>query len=207
MALVEIKECPQALRRPGGPEGRLAERGCGRGGLSSGRQRQRQDHLAALYQPSGDHRRWRDQGRGRTGRLCPGPDGKLREEKDRITSAKRARIGMVFQRFNLFAHLTVLENVTEAPIQVLGAAPDAGAQRRAGASRQCRPQGQGRALSARAFRRPAAARRHRPGPGDGAAPDAVRRADLGARSRTGRRSAGNHAPPRRRRHDHDRGHP
>jgi polar amino acid transport system ATP-binding protein len=53
-----------------------------------------------------------------------GPDGKLREEKDKVTSAKRARIGMVFQRFNLFAHLTVLENVTEAPVQVLGAAPD-----------------------------------------------------------------------------------
>ena len=48
-----------------------------------------------------------------------GKDGKLREEKDAITSAKRARIGMVFQRFNLFAHLTVLENVTEAPVQVL----------------------------------------------------------------------------------------
>ena len=48
-----------------------------------------------------------------------GQDGKLREEKDAITSAKRARIGMVFQRFNLFAHLTVLENVTEAPVQVL----------------------------------------------------------------------------------------
>jgi polar amino acid transport system ATP-binding protein len=52
-----------------------------------------------------------------------GSDGKLKEEPDRITSAKRARIGMVFQRFNLFAHLTVLENVTEAPVQVLGVAP------------------------------------------------------------------------------------
>jgi len=58
-----------------------------------------------------------------------GPDGKLREEKDRITSAKRARIGMVFQRFNLFAHLTVLENVTEAPVQVLGLAPEAARKR------------------------------------------------------------------------------
>jgi polar amino acid transport system ATP-binding protein len=53
-----------------------------------------------------------------------GPDGKLREEKDKITSAKRARIGMVFQRFNLFAHLTVLENVTEAPVQVLRVSAD-----------------------------------------------------------------------------------
>jgi polar amino acid transport system ATP-binding protein len=34
--------------------------------------------------------------------------------------AQRARIGMVFQHFNLFAHMTVLGNVIEAPIQVLG---------------------------------------------------------------------------------------
>ncbi len=32
----------------------------------------------------------------------------------------RARLGMVFQSFNLWAHRTVLENVTEAPIHVLG---------------------------------------------------------------------------------------
>jgi polar amino acid transport system ATP-binding protein len=51
-----------------------------------------------------------------------GRDGKLKEEPDRIASAKRARIGMVFQRFNLFAHLTALENVAEAPVQVLGMA-------------------------------------------------------------------------------------
>ncbi|MGZ5920272.1 MAG: amino acid ABC transporter ATP-binding protein [Rhizomicrobium sp.] len=56
-------------------------------------------------------------------------NGKLREEKDKITSAKRARIGMVFQRFNLFAHLTVLENVTEAPVQVLRLSPEAARKR------------------------------------------------------------------------------
>jgi len=33
---------------------------------------------------------------------------------------QRARMGMVFQHFNLFAHMTVLGNVIEAPIQVLG---------------------------------------------------------------------------------------
>jgi len=59
-----------------------------------------------------------------------GADGKLRAERDRLTAAKRARIGMVFQRFNLFAHLTALENVTEAPVQVLGLPPEA-ARRRA----------------------------------------------------------------------------
>jgi polar amino acid transport system ATP-binding protein len=51
-----------------------------------------------------------------------GANGKLKEEPDRIASAKRARIGMVFQRFNLFAHLTALENIIEAPVQVLGVA-------------------------------------------------------------------------------------
>lgn len=34
--------------------------------------------------------------------------------------AQRRRIGMVFQQFNLFWHMTVLENVIEAPIMVLG---------------------------------------------------------------------------------------
>jgi polar amino acid transport system ATP-binding protein len=52
------------------------------------------------------------------------PDGRLREEPDRVVSAKRARIGMVFQRFNLFAHLTALENVCEAPIHVRGIDPE-----------------------------------------------------------------------------------
>jgi len=34
----------------------------------------------------------------------------------------RSRIGMVFQQFNLWSHLTILQNVTEAPIRVLGLA-------------------------------------------------------------------------------------
>jgi len=36
----------------------------------------------------------------------------------------RRRVGFVFQQFNLFPHLTALENVTEAPIQVLGKSRD-----------------------------------------------------------------------------------
>ena len=58
-----------------------------------------------------------------------GRDGKLKEEPDRVVSAKRARIGMVFQRFNLFAHLTALENIVEAPVQVLGVAKNEAEQR------------------------------------------------------------------------------
>ena len=58
-----------------------------------------------------------------------GPDGTLLPESDRATAAKRARLGMVFQRFNLFAHLTALENVCEAPIHVRRIAPAAAAVR------------------------------------------------------------------------------
>ncbi len=44
--------------------------------------------------------------------------GKLYEQRESEIAKSRALIGMVFQRFNLFPHMTALENVTEAPIQV-----------------------------------------------------------------------------------------
>ncbi len=43
---------------------------------------------------------------------------RLYELTERETAARRAGIGMVFQRFNLFAHMTALQNVIEAPILV-----------------------------------------------------------------------------------------
>jgi polar amino acid transport system ATP-binding protein len=43
---------------------------------------------------------------------------KLYELPDREVCRKRAEIGMVFQRFNLFPHMTALENVIEAPMRV-----------------------------------------------------------------------------------------
>jgi polar amino acid transport system ATP-binding protein len=46
---------------------------------------------------------------------------KLHELRDAEVCRKRAEIGMVFQRFNLFPHMTVIENVTEAPVRVKGA--------------------------------------------------------------------------------------
>jgi len=43
---------------------------------------------------------------------------KLYEQRDAEVCRDRAKIGMVFQRFNLFGHMTALENVVEAPIRV-----------------------------------------------------------------------------------------
>jgi polar amino acid transport system ATP-binding protein len=43
---------------------------------------------------------------------------KLHELRESEVAAKRSQIGMVFQHFNLFPHMTALENVTCAPIRV-----------------------------------------------------------------------------------------
>jgi polar amino acid transport system ATP-binding protein len=47
---------------------------------------------------------------------------RLRELRESEVARKRTEIGMVFQRFNLFTHMTALENVIEAPTQVRGVA-------------------------------------------------------------------------------------
>jgi len=53
------------------------------------------------------------------------PDGTLVEQPARDVARQRAEIGFVFQRFNLWPHLTALENITEAPIHVRGERRDA----------------------------------------------------------------------------------
>ncbi|WTQ62536.1 amino acid ABC transporter ATP-binding protein [Streptomyces sp. NBC_00158] len=45
--------------------------------------------------------------------------GRLYELKEREVLRQRTRIGFVFQNFNLFPHLTVLENLVEAPVSAL----------------------------------------------------------------------------------------
>jgi polar amino acid transport system ATP-binding protein len=45
-------------------------------------------------------------------------NGKLVEDSEANISRQRAEIGMVFQRFNLFPHLTSIENIMEAPMHV-----------------------------------------------------------------------------------------
>src|SRR6266536_6088024 len=46
-------------------------------------------------------------------------NGKLIEDREATIAHIRSQIGFVFQRFNLFPHMTALENVIEAPIHVL----------------------------------------------------------------------------------------
>jgi polar amino acid transport system ATP-binding protein len=45
-------------------------------------------------------------------------NGRLVEDSEKNIARQRAEIGMVFQRFNLFPHLTALENIMEAPVRV-----------------------------------------------------------------------------------------
>ena len=77
----------------------------------------------------------------------------------------RRQIGIVFQSFNLFPHMTVERNVTLAPVKVLGL------------SRAVRSGGKAGRLPGPVVRRAAAAGRHRPGPGDAATAHAARRGD------------------------------
>ena len=45
-------------------------------------------------------------------------NGKIAEDREKNIARQRQDVGMVFQRFNLFNHMTALENIVEAPIRV-----------------------------------------------------------------------------------------
>jgi polar amino acid transport system ATP-binding protein len=57
-------------------------------------------------------------------------NGKLYELPERHVARMRAKVGMVFQQFNLFPHMTALQNIIEAPIRVKRVRPEQ-ARRRA----------------------------------------------------------------------------
>ena len=63
--------------------------------------------------------------------LKPNKDGNLHPSDRRQLERIRTKLGMVFQSFNLWQHLTVMQNVIEAPVHVLGV-PKAEAIERAG---------------------------------------------------------------------------
>ena len=52
-------------------------------------------------------------------------DGRLVEAPYSVLAKQRRPVGMVFQSFNLFPHMTVLQNVTEVPVHVHGEDPEA----------------------------------------------------------------------------------
>jgi glutamate/aspartate transport system ATP-binding protein len=115
----------------------------------------------------------------------------------------RSRVGMVFQHFELFPHLSVTENLTLAQIKVLGRNKDEARTRglkmldRVGLmAHKDKFPGQ---LSGGQQQRVAIARALSHGPDR----DAVRRADLGARPRDGRRGAGRDGAAGQGRHDDD----
>jgi polar amino acid transport system ATP-binding protein len=53
----------------------------------------------------------------------PGPHGVQVPASPRTSRAVRAEVGMVFQKFNLFPHMTVIRNIIEAPVHVRGLSP------------------------------------------------------------------------------------
>ncbi len=53
-------------------------------------------------------------------RLQPAKDGSLQAADAKQLQRMRSRLGMVFQHFNLWSHLSALDNVIEAPMRVLG---------------------------------------------------------------------------------------
>jgi ABC-type histidine transport system ATPase subunit len=62
-------------------------------------------------------------------KLIKKPDGMLHAADARQLQRMRTRLAMVFQHFNLWAHMTVLQNITEVPVNVLGCSRDEAVER------------------------------------------------------------------------------
>ena len=78
-----------------------------------------------------------------------------------------ARWGMVFQQYNLWPHLTVMENLIEAPVKVLGMSREAAIDKGSLPAGPVAAGRQARCLAGTPLRWPAAAGGHRPYPDDG----------------------------------------
>ena len=116
-------------------------------------------------------------------------DGKPLPQEGKELASLRAEVGMVFQSFNLFANKTILENVTLAPIKVRHMDKKAAEDLAMDLLGRVGVASQASKIAVSAFRRPAAACRHRPRPRHAAEGHAVRRADVRSRPGNGQRSA------------------
>jgi len=130
-------------------------------------------------------------------------DGQVVTNGSVDVNALRRKIGIVFQAYNLFPHMTVLENVTLAPRKARGMGPKEARLRAHRAAEPDRARRQGRRVPRPALGRPAAAGRHRPRAGDGPEADAARRDHKRPRPATGGGSAEPRARARRQRDDDD----
>ena len=149
--------------------------------------------VPALHQPPGEDRLGATVGRRRAGRLSPGRRALCTScAKPTCPQARGDRHGLPALQPVPAYDRAGERHVRADPRQ--GRVALARGRARQRAARPRRACGQGGRLSVAAVRRPAAARGDRPGAGDGAEADAVRRAHLGARSRArGRRAAGHAA--------------
>ena len=106
---------------------------------------------------------------------------KLYELRPKEAARQRRDIGMVFQRFNLFPHMTALENIIEAPIRVKGVDKAAAITRARELLERVGLGEKADSYPGTPLRRSAAARGDRPGAGHGPEAHALRRADLRSR--------------------------
>ena len=174
----------QDLRQPRGPEGHLADGARARRGGDPRLVGVGQVDLPALHQPARDAEQRQGPGQGRADRDDHAAGASRHRPDMKQVDRIRSKLAMVFQQFNLWQHMTVLDNVTAAQIHVLGrdkaeAVAKAEAMlAKVGVSRQARP------LPEPALGRAAAAGGDRPRAGDGPRGDAVRRADLARSTRS-----------------------
>jgi arginine/ornithine transport system ATP-binding protein len=62
-------------------------------------------------------------------KLVPGKNGELNAVDVKQLQRMRTKLAMVFQHFNLWAHMTVLQNIIESPVHVLGISRDEAVER------------------------------------------------------------------------------